>query len=163
MGYNLRPTECQARMGQVQLPKLAGFVNQRRKNVEYYRSKLTKYSDIFDFQEETTDSYSSWFGFAIILKDKCPFNVKEIAAFLKSRNIENRPVIAGNIANHPVMKNYKHRVAGSTDISDNIMRNAFALGCHQHLGEEAIDYVIKNIEEFINSAYGSQSTKLAQN
>src|SRR3989338_169422 len=43
LGYNLRGTECQASMGQVQLPKLAGFVNQRRKNVDLYFKKLSKY------------------------------------------------------------------------------------------------------------------------
>ena len=52
LGYNLRPTECQGRMGQVQLQKLADFVKQRRKNAAYYIQKLAKYSDIFTFQEE---------------------------------------------------------------------------------------------------------------
>ncbi len=152
LGYNLRPTECQAKMGQVQIPKLAGFVKQRRSNIDYYRSKLDKYKDIFDFQEETKDGYSSWFGLAVVLKDGCPFNVNEITSFLKSKNIENRPVIAGNIANHPVMKSHVHKVSGTTEAADNIMKNAFALGCHQHLNKAAIDYVVENIENFIQSA-----------
>ena len=150
LGYNLRPTECQGAMGQVQLPKLAGFVEQRRKNVAYYKSKLEKYSEIFSFQEETTGAYCSWFGFAIILKNNCHFDVKQIGSFLKEKNIENRPVIAGNIARHPVMKLYKHKVAGTTENSDNIMKNGFALGCHQHIDQQAIDYVVNNIEEFIS-------------
>jgi CDP-6-deoxy-D-xylo-4-hexulose-3-dehydrase len=151
LGYNLRMTECQARMGQVQIPKLAGFVDQRRKNVASYSKKLEKYSDIFDFQHETENARSSWFGFSIILKPNCPFKVKEISDYLKSKNIENRPIIAGNIGKHPVMKNYKHIIAGSTEASDNIMKNGFALGCHQHLGEEAIDYTVSHIDNFIKN------------
>ena len=138
-------------MGQVQLPKLAGFVNQRRANIDYYMKKLVKYSDIFSFQEETPEAQSSWFGLSIILKEKCPFKVKEISAYLKSKNIENRPIIAGNIGNHPVMKFYEHRMAGNQDASNNIMKNGFALGCHQHLGEEAIDYIVGHIEQFISN------------
>lgn len=149
LGYNLRATECQARMGQVQLPKLAGFVDTRRKNVALYAAKLAKYSDIFNFQEENKDSRSSWFGFSIILKPNCKFKVKEISDYLKSKNIENRPVIAGNIGNHPVMKMYAHRMSGDQSASNNIMKNAFALGCHQHMNEEAIDYVCSHIDQFI--------------
>lgn len=150
LGYNLRPTECQARMGQIQLPKLAGFVEQRRKNVDYYRTKLNKYSDIFSFQEETAESYSSWFGFSIILKPNCPFKVKEISDYLKSKNIENRPIIAGNIGNHPVMKYYEHKMGKHQEASNNIMKNGFALGCHQHINEEALDYIIGHIDQFIS-------------
>ena len=149
LGYNLRPTECQARMGEVQLPKLAGFVKQRRKNCDYYAQKLAKYSDIFSFQQETKDALSSWFGFSIVLKPNCKFKVKEISDYLKNKNIENRPIIAGNIGNHPVMKLYEHRMAGNQDASNNIMKNGFALGCHQHIGEEAIDYTIEHIDNFI--------------
>jgi len=149
LGYNLRGTECQARMGQIQLPKLAAFVNQRRKNVASYFSRLEKYSDIFDFQHEQQGARSSWFGFSIILKPNCKFKVREISDYLKSKNIENRPVIAGNIGNHPVMKHYKHIMAGDQSASNNIMQNAFALGCHQHMDEEAIDYVCSHIDSFI--------------
>ncbi len=149
LGYNLRPTECQARMGQIQLPKLAGFVNQRRANVATYFKNLSKYSDIFDFQHETAESRSSWFGFSIILKDKCPFKVKEISDFLKAHKVENRPIIAGNIGYHPVMKMYEHRMAGDQSASNNIMKNGFAFGCHQAMNEEAVNYVCSKVDEFV--------------
>jgi CDP-6-deoxy-D-xylo-4-hexulose-3-dehydrase len=151
LGYNLRPTECQARMGQVQLPKLAEFVNARRKNVDFYRKNLEKYSDIFDFQHETKNSRSSWFGFSIILKPSCLFTVKEISTYLKAQNIENRPIIAGNIGNHPVMKFYDHKMAENQDASNNIMKNGLAFGCHQSMNEEAVNYVCVNIDKFISN------------
>ena len=150
LGYNLRPTECQGRMGQIQLPKLASFVKQRRKNRDYYKQKLEQYSDIFAFQEEQPDGYSSWFGFNIVLKENCPFTTSEITTYLKNNNVENRPIIAGNLGKHPVMQNYHHIMSGNQDISNNIMKNGFALGCHQHINEAAINYVVHHIETFIN-------------
>lgn len=151
LGYNLRPTECQGRMGQIQLPKLAKFVDIRRQNVATYSKNLEKYSDIFDFQHETPDARSSWFGFSIILKENCPFTVKEITDFLKGQKIENRPIIAGNIGHHPVMKNYEHRMSGDQRASYNIMKNGFAFGCHQGMSEEAVNYVCSKVDEFIKT------------
>ncbi|MBM3579986.1 MAG: aminotransferase class I/II-fold pyridoxal phosphate-dependent enzyme [Alphaproteobacteria bacterium] len=151
LGYNLRATECQARMGQVQLPKLAKFVDQRRANVTTYFKNLSKYSDIFDFQHETPGSRSSWFGFSIVLKPNCPFSVKEISTFMKSHQIENRPIIAGNIALHPVMKLYEHKVAGDQSASTNIMKNGIAFGCHQAMDEVAVNYVCSKIDEFVKN------------
>jgi len=149
LGYNLRLTECQARMGKVQIPKLAKFVETRRKNVELYRKNLEKYSDIFDFQIETKDSYSSWFGFSLVLKQNCKFKVKDLSNFMKSKHIENRPIIAGNITLHPVMKHYKHVVSGDQSASTNIMRNGIAFGCHQSMNDDSVNYVCENIDKFI--------------
>jgi CDP-6-deoxy-D-xylo-4-hexulose-3-dehydrase len=151
LGYNLRPTECQARMGQIQLPKLAGFVNRRRQNIERYLQNLSKYSDIFDFQHETAEARSSWFGFSVILKQNCPFKVKEISDYLKSKNVENRPIIAGNIGYHPVMKMYEHRMAGDQSASNNIMKNGFAFGCHQSMNDAAVDYVCVQVDDFVKN------------
>lgn len=151
LGYNLRPTECQARMGQIQLPKLAGFVNQRRKNIDLYRKNMEKYSDIFDFQHEQEGGRSSWFGFSIILKPNCPFKVREFSDYMKAQKIENRPVIAGNIALHPVMKMYEHRVAGDQSASTNIMKNGIAFGCHQSMNDEAVNYVCGHIDNFVKN------------
>ncbi len=150
LGYNLRPTECQARMGQIQLPKLANFVNIRRANVALYRKNLEKYSNIFSFQVEQNDARSSWFGFSIVLKPNCPFGVKEFSNYMKAQNIENRPIIAGNIALHPVMKHYKHVVAGDQSASTNIMKNGIAFGCHQSMNDDAVNYVCGHIDKFIS-------------
>ncbi len=49
------------------------------------------------------------------------------------------------------MQNYHHIMGKNQDVSNNIMKNGFALGCHQHINEQAIDYIVENIEEFINN------------
>jgi CDP-4-dehydro-6-deoxyglucose reductase, E1 len=52
-GYNLRLTELQAAFGSVQLPKLAAFVETRRHNTSEWQKDLAKWSNYFQFQEET--------------------------------------------------------------------------------------------------------------
>lgn len=149
IGYNLRPTEVQAAIGMVQLPKLEQFVVNRRVAHSIYREELSKFKKYFSFQEEEKNSTASWFGFAILLNDGAPFSVKEITKFLQSKGIETRPIIAGNITRHPAMALYKHRISGNLGNSDYIMDNGFAIGCHQAITEVDLKYVRECFEGFI--------------
>lgn len=156
LGYNLRPTEVQAVMGMQQLPKLAAYVETRRDTHNYYRGALAKYSPYFSFQQEQPKGKASWFGFGITLKEGTPFTVKELAAHLHSKHIETRPIIAGNMARHPALKMFEHRVHGSLANCDRIMNQGIALGCHHHMDRTACDYVIAAINEFV-AAQGLKS------
>ena len=150
-GYNLRPTELQAAMGAHQLPKLAGLVKNRRAVVHAYQKKFEKWKNLFDFQEEEKDSYSSWFGFGFVLKAGLKFTVKDITSFLQANKIETRPIIAGNMAAHPAFKQINYRVSGTLDHSNNIMKNGFAIGCHHCLTPQTADYVEQKIAEFLKT------------
>lgn len=151
LGYNLRPTEVQAAMGMQQLPKLKGFVEARRAAQQRYRTGLEKYGNFFRFQEEQKKGYSSWFGFAVVLKESAPFAVKDITSFLNKKHIETRPIIAGNMAKHPALKMLTHRVAGTLENCDTIMKRGFAVGCHHAVDANATDYVIGCIDEFMKA------------
>lgn len=150
-GYNLRPTEVQAAMGMKQLPKLKNFVEKRRETQQYYAKELTQYGDYFRFQQEQENGYSSWFGFGIVLKDNAPFNVADITTFLQNKQVETRPIIAGNMAKHPAMKMYPHRVSGTLDHCNTIMQRGFAIGCHHAIDAAAREYVVRAFHEFIRS------------
>jgi CDP-6-deoxy-D-xylo-4-hexulose-3-dehydrase len=148
IGYNLRPTEIQAAMGMVQLPKLYGFVQDRCNVTHAYRNRLERYSDYFILQQQQIFGLSSWFGFGIILKDT-PFTRAEIVRFLNAKGIETRPIIAGNMARQPAMKMYEHRVSGSLENSNTIMDRGFAIGCHQGVSRDDCEYVGDCFDEFM--------------
>lgn len=151
IGYNLRPTEVQAVMGMQQLPKLDRFVENRRSAHDAYRKRLARHGDFFAFQQEQKNGYASWFGFGITLKDSCPFAPKDLTAFLNKKNIETRPIIAGNMAKHPALKMFPHRVSGTLENCDRIMTRGFAVGCHHAVNQQAVDYVADCIDEFMQS------------
>lgn len=149
IGYNLRPTEVQAAMGKTQLPKLTGFIENRRAAQQHYRKGLEKYSEFFDFQQEQKDGMSSWFGFCMTVKSGAPFTVKDITKYLQGNNIETRPIIAGNMARHPALKIFAHKIAGTLENCDKIMKQGFAVGCHHAVDKAACEYVIGVVEEFM--------------
>lgn len=151
IGYNLRPTEVQAAMGMQQLPKLESFVKHRRGVREDFRKGLAKYGDVLRFQEEQQGGYASWFGFGMVVDKAAPFAVRDITAFLNKKGIETRPIIAGNMARHPALKMFSHRVSGTLENCDAIMQRGFAIGCHHAIDKAAREYVIACVDEFMKA------------
>ncbi len=149
IGYNLRPTEVQAVIGMKQLPKLNGFIENRRNMHDSYRKGLEKYGNWFRFQKEQENGKASWFGFCITLTPECPFDLKQITSFLQSHDVETRPIIAGNMARHPALKMYAHLVSGTLENCDTVMQRGFAIGCHHAITRENVDYVLGIFEEFL--------------
>lgn len=143
-GYNLRLTEPQAAIGLIQLTKLDDIVKQRRLNHKAYVKALNY--DFFRFQKISPES--SCFSFAIILEN-APFTVHEIQTHLRKAGIETRPIIAGNMALQPVMKKHKHHIIGNLKNATNIMKNGFAIGNHQAIGEDQVNYIAEQIEAFV--------------
>ena len=155
VGYNLRATELQGAIGNVQLSKLDDFVEIRRKNAAYFRSELNEYADILDFQEETPKGRHSWFGFPLCLAEKARFKVADIRAYLQRKGVETRPVICGNIARQPGMKLYEHRTVGNLHYADNVMERGFSFGNHQAIDDGAREYVVETIKSFFDSGIGA--------
>ena len=144
LGYNLRPTEVQGAIASIQLKKLKKIIKKRRFNYITYLKylKLLDGDKIF-IQKESKYSNASWFGFAFTLNiSKYPTLKRDnIVKFLKKNNIESRPIIAGNIAKHPVMKNYKFITRSNLNNSNFIMNNGIGLGLHQSMRSKDIEYI----------------------
>jgi CDP-6-deoxy-D-xylo-4-hexulose-3-dehydrase len=148
VGYNLRATELQGAMGSVQLPKLDGYIRQRKENADWLRQEFARFGNLVRCQEETPGSLHSWFGFPMQQTPGAPYSVKDLCRFLNARKIETRPVIAGNIAAQPAMKLYAHRVQGDLHHADHIMQNGFVLPNHQEVGPAARRYLADGVAEF---------------
>lgn len=157
VGYNLRATELQGAMGSVQLPKLKSFVDVRRKNAQKWIKDFEEFDDILICQKETPKGYHSWFGFPITLTPKAPFSVAEIRSYLESEGIETRPIICGNIAAHPAMDLYKHRVSGDLKHANNVMIRSFSFGNHQFVSDESQQYITGKIKHFVGRATTSKT------
>lgn len=140
-GYNLRLTEVQSAIGLVQLPKLKDYVRSRRAAVHELKTALGDIGGI-RFQGEHPENYSSWFGFTIIT-DGEKIKANSMRAHLEANGIETRPIICGNIARQPAMKKYPHRVSGSLARADDILHNAFSIGCHQDVRQEQIAHIVE--------------------
>jgi len=85
----------------------------RRINAEFWQKKLKKYSTYFTVHEQKPGTRHVWFACAIIVNPKAGFTRRELIAFLEKKGVETRPIMAGNIADQPAMKQAQYRRCGT--------------------------------------------------
>ena len=148
LGFNLRPTEIQGAFGINQLKKLDGFINIRRDNARYWNDRLSKHEDYFILPKRNIDNHV-FFGYAITIKNNSPFNRKKLVEYLESRQIETRPLMAGNYVDQPASKLFTWKKASELVNSELIMNNSFFIGNHHEIGIQEREYVANVFDEFI--------------
>lgn len=145
-GFNLRPIEMEGAIGQEQLKKMDGIINQRRKNAEYFKGKMQKFADI-RVQKEIGES--SWFGFALLLQGKLADQRDKIVHALREHGIETRPIVAGNFTRNKVIEYMDYSIPEKLVNSDDIHFNGFFIGNHSANNNKEIDYFINILEDAI--------------
>jgi|TARA_B110000259_G_C14017601_1_gene401924 CDP-6-deoxy-D-xylo-4-hexulose-3-dehydrase len=126
-GYNLRPTEVAAVIGLEQLKKIKKFINNRKKNANFF---YKIFSEGKNYTLQKYDKESSHFGFAIILKNS---NRAQVVDQMDKIGIETRPIISGNFINNPVLKFSKYRIGSKMEIVKKIDTNGFMIGNRSNL------------------------------
>lgn len=151
LGFNLRPTDLQGAFGIHQIKKIENFIKIRRENAEFWNKSLSKFSKYLQLPKEDTKTRHVYFGYAVLVKDNSPFTRKQLANYMVSKNIEVRPIMSGNIVEHPSSKLYEYRICGSLKNSAKIMRDGFFIPNHQDIGERESKYVFECISDFIEN------------
>ena len=140
VGYNMKSTEMNAAFGLVQLEKLPSNLATRRANFERFIAGLEGTSYVLPTELE------AYHWLAIPLQHP---RRKELLEYLEKHDIQTRVCFSGNITRHPA---YRDLFGGDTFVvADQIMANAFLLGCHHGLSFEQIDRACALLKEFDNS------------
>ncbi len=124
-GYCLRPTEIQGALGTEQLKRLDGMVALRNKNAAQFQKRFGT-RDEFSIQKET--GTSSWFGFAMVLRDNAPWSRDEVVNALNAHKIECRPIVCGDFTQNPVFKHMPHRLHGKMTNAAHIHTHGIFVG-----------------------------------
>src|SRR5712692_8018387 len=143
-GYNMRPTEIQGAFGIHQIKRLDGFIEQRRRNAAYWTKKLSPYKDLLILPEEQSGTKHVYFGYPLTLGPSAEFTREAFVEHLESKLIETRPIMAGNMAEQPVLKHLPNRVSGSLSNSRTIAKNSFFFGNHTGIGAQEREYVAES-------------------
>ena len=149
LGYNMKITDMQAACGLGQLERLEGFIEKRKKNLNFLKKRLLNLEEEFLLPVAEKNSDPSWFGLPITLKKKCKIKRVDIIKKLTEKKIGTRLLFAGNLTKQPAYMNRKFKISGNLEVTDNIMNNTFWVGIHPSLGEEELDYIGKSLEESV--------------
>ncbi len=100
--YNLRPTEITGFLGALQMPLLEATIDKRLKNFQRFQAAVASRPDWYLPLQASHIERLSNFAMPVICKDKDVL-ADAIRRFTDA-GVENRPVIAGNIQEHPFWK-----------------------------------------------------------
>ena len=148
-GYSLRPLEIEAAVGLVQLKKLDKFMKIREKNSLIFKN-LFENKNWCKIQKQEKKSFSSWYGFNLILTGPLKNKRKVIINKLQKNKIEVRPSMTGNFLNNPVMKFLDYSTKGSFKNSENIDKNGFFVGNYPKDLTKELKFLYKKIVEELN-------------
>jgi CDP-4-dehydro-6-deoxyglucose reductase, E1 len=150
IGYNLKPTELQAAMGNVQLEKLEEIGVLRRRNHAAVVDIFKQYEDKFILPKAQDKSDPDWFAVALTVKNGAGFTRTEFCEYLEDNLIQTRPYFAGNIMLQPA---YSHLIDAEKVIKDfpiarKVTTDTFFLGCSPVITLEQIDYIKTIVDKF---------------
>ena len=169
LGYNLKPLDIQAAIGNVQLQRLDAFSAARRANWQRLRAGLDDLVEIFEFalpthargwhridsaggrfdwgsSECTADP--SWFGFLLLVREGAPFGATDLTRYLDRHGIGNRRLFGGNLARQPAFVQLRRdngaafRVVGDLRGADAIMANAVFVGTYPGLNFSMLERMV---------------------
>ena len=146
-GYNLRPLEVSGAIGQIQLRKFPKFLEARRNNAKKFINLFSD-STSYEVQQEIGDS--SWFGFSLVLKGKLKGKREQLLKILEGKNIDTRPIVAGNFTINPVMEHLEFAPLPELPNANLIHHDGFFIGNHHFDVSSEIDQIyllLKNFEE----------------
>mgnify|MGYP006165425501 FL=1 len=152
-GYNLKITDMQAACALAQMDRLEGFIESRKANYDYLRSKLEGLQDYFHLPVATPNSEPSWFGFPLVLKEESGVKRVDLLNYLDQAKIGTRLLFAGNLTRQPYMIGRNFRVSGELTNTDIVMNQTFWLGVYPGLTTAHLDYVVQKIEEFFGVGF----------
>ena len=127
-GFNVRPLEMSGAIGIEQLKKLPTFIEQRRKNAQYFTDLFSDHS-FLQIQKEIGSS--SWFGFSLVLKEESPISRSNLAKILATNKIEYRPIVTGNfLKNQEVLKYFDYEIHEEMIDANYVDQNGLFIGNH---------------------------------
>jgi len=147
VGYNMRLTEIQGALGELQVNRLDEIISRRRQIARCYNDRLKKCSTL-TLPTENPGSIHTYQSYVCLLQKDCTLTGNDIIAKLAAKSIESRP---GAHAIH-TLPYYKtkygldsHSLKNSTYASE----KSFALPIHQGLSDSDVEEVVTALKEIL--------------
>ena len=147
IGYNYRMSNICAAIGRGQMQVLSNRVDSRKKNFNYYQSRLSVLPAITFLPEPENVSSNRWLTTIQIDSTQTSATPNTIRLALESLNIESRPLWKP-LHLQPIFAQFPSFVA---DISTNLFFNGLCLPSGSALTEAHLDRICSSVEATIGS------------
>lgn len=145
-GYNLRGTDVQAAIGLVQLARRQDFLARRRHAAAQYMAARDRHPDVFVPMRWAPGA--SHFALPLVLQPGLGVTRSDLGAFLERNGVENRPLVAGNLARQPALQHVPHRIAGPLTGADALHERAMYVGIHPNVSDSDVAVLVELLDRF---------------
>lgn len=143
-GYNFRNNEIAAVLGMSQLQRLDDMIIKRKQNYNQFLKIMSKYHNYF-YPTYAGDGDSN-FAFPLIARDRDIFN--KIKILLHDYGVETRPIVSGNLLEHPFLKDFNLERDKSHPNVSIIQERGLYLGNNHFIGDKEFN-ILESIMESI--------------
>ena len=152
VGWNFEPSEPSAAFGLVQLRKLPGFLEARKRNFARLSEHFGRYDDAFVLPRTLDALETGWHMFPILIRPESGIRRGELQQHMERNGVDTRMVWTGNILRQPAFKGIPHRVApGGLPNADRVMQQGLVLPCNHAMNDDDIDYVCEMLDTFLEA------------
>jgi CDP-6-deoxy-D-xylo-4-hexulose-3-dehydrase len=143
LAFNLRPTEINGFLGNIQIGYWDEIVDTRCKNFIRLHNEIKINNELVCIKYEHMELVSS-FAIPVIVKDSS--RLPEYKIKFKNANVEFRPMIAGSMAHQPFFRKYVGN-PGAQPNAEFLHRNSFYFGNNPELTESELDLLSKLLKD----------------
>ncbi len=152
LGWNFEPSELAAAFGRVQLERLPGFLERRRRNFARLAERLARHPEVFALPRTLPGLDTGWHMFPVRILPASGVRRAAFQAFLAERGIDSRMVWTGNVLRQPAFASIPHRVApGGLANSDRVMEQGLVLPCHHGMDDADVAWIGDSVDAFLAS------------
>ncbi|HUX35687.1 MAG TPA: DegT/DnrJ/EryC1/StrS family aminotransferase [Candidatus Paceibacterota bacterium] len=139
LGYNLRPTEIQGFLGNIQLKFLPEIIRKRSDNFKKISKAIYKRSDLYYPLRLGHMDFISNFAVPVICRSR---EIRDELVEKCKNSIEVRPVVGGDIVNQPFFRKYS-KIRTSLPVADLIHEQGIYFGNNPDMTGKEIEKIIK--------------------
>jgi perosamine synthetase len=145
VGHSFRATEMEAAIGLGQLERSDEIVARRKVIAEKYTTGLESLRGFIQLPSVPKNRTHTFMLYGIVVKNDTK---KNLVRYLEKLNIETRDMLP--LINQPIYKRLYGNLENKYPVAKWINESGFYIGCHSHMKDEEIDFIIKAIQEFFN-------------
>lgn len=152
VGWNFEPSELSAAFGLVQLRKLPGFLERRRRNFTRLLAHVGQYPALFVLPRQLADLETGWHMFPILIRPESGIRRAELQQHMEANGVDTRMVWTGNVLRQPAFRTIAHRAdpAGYPN-ADRVMEQGLILPSSHGLDDDDIDYICETLDAFLQA------------
>lgn len=143
LGHSFRCTEMEAAIGLAQLERKDDIIARRLAVARRYQERLAGLSDVLQLPTVPADRDHVFMLFPLVLREG---SKRDLVNHLEARGVETRDLLP--LLNQPVYRKLFGDLEPEYPVARWLNESGFYVGCHQHLTDDAVDYVADTLYEF---------------